>query len=108
MRDDDSHDLDHLDQVEDRILQEYTSWYEAWWQAWEWCETQGYCDGIGGHEFARVTAEARVRGVAYDQTSMRLFIRARATWPATPSITEESLARRKRRAKEKTGGEHAD
>jgi hypothetical protein len=60
-------------------------WVAQWIAAWCYCEDRGYCDGIGGHEHRRLTALARVVGLAPQQAAMRVWIRMTANLPPNPN-----------------------
>ena len=84
-----------------RVLDETYDWFSAWWTAWDMLAELGQCDSIGGAEYRRVTAEARLVGVGNSQVEMRRFIRERVNLGPVQSETERSLLRRANRLKEK-------
>lgn len=74
-------ELEKLSPDAQRLL----NWVANWLVAWEWCDAQGSCDGLGSHEFRRLSAQAQAEGLAPYQTAMRLWIRLNANLPPNPN-----------------------
>lgn len=83
-------------------IEEVRDWFRCWWTAWESVEQSGGVEGMGGAEYARLTAQARFERVPPTQVTMRRWIRGAVLCESLVGITEESLAQRQSRAKEKT------
>jgi hypothetical protein len=90
------------DTAERVALAEVRDWFRQWHYAWEAMAEQGSCDGLGSHEYCRLTAQARYERVPANQTAMRKWIRERTNVPPPSSMTAESLAKREARAKERS------
>ena len=92
------------DEVLHQEVEAIFEWFRHWHCAWNATAENGGCDDLGGREYARLTAEARIAGVPANQSVMRGWIRLMANLPVPETITQESLARRAI----KRGGENAD
>lgn len=68
----------------DPSIRPAVKWLVAWYYAWEFCEHKGWCDGISGHQFRRLTVQASEEKVQPSQTAMRLWIRRMANAPYIP------------------------
>ena len=89
-------------------LEKLLAWREAWYAAWEWCEVRAQCDSVGSREYARVTDQAWLSEVQPNQTEMRNFIGMRCNLAPAPSVTEESLERRRQRLLRRLDAEPLD
>jgi len=78
---------DNLPQLLPTIIRA-VEWLLAWEQAWQHCEQRGWCDGIGSHEFRRLTALAFDQAVQPYQCAMRVWIRMYANLPPAPNLNQ--------------------
>ncbi len=81
---------------------ELLDWFESWNDAWAWCDDQGQCDTIFGHEYRRVIGQALIDGVPNSQAAMRSYIFAQCGLGPMDSITRASLAAREAKRNQHT------
>lgn len=70
----------------------YLEWVANWLVAWEYAERRGWCDGLGSHEYWRLSLRAWAEGLPPSQCSMRLWIRTEANRPPQPQPPKEALS----------------
>jgi hypothetical protein len=94
------------DTAERVAMAEVREWFRLWHHCWEAAVEVGATDAIGSREYSRLTAEARFHRVTANAVDMRHFIRDNLVISNTPSITQESLA--KRQARQRKEAEHGE